>query len=505
MPATGLSKSLYLRGLQCLKSLWLQKNRPGLRDAFDPTRQSILSAGKRVGDLAKDLFAGGVEIPFTPHDFPGMVRRTREFLDSGEKTIYEATFERDGIVVMADILTLQDHGWNLLEVKSSTSVKEYQLPDVAIQWYVINSAISLKEAAVVHINSSYIRRGILDLSKLFTVEPVTTFVEDFQKEIPGHLRTMRDILQEGEPGIEIGEQCTSPFVCDFYGYCWKNIPEQSVFQLYRMSMQKKLDLHRRGITALEEIPDDFPLTEHQRLQVETHRTGTPRINHSILNRFFQKLKDPLSFLDFESFQEPVPRFNNQRPYQQIPFQYSLHIDREGEGLSHIEFLADETEDPRRFFTEHLLDHIPDSGSIIAYNISFEKMILRMMAREFPDLASRLESLMDRFVDLLEPFRSRGYHHPDFQGSLSIKSVLPALFPDDPELDYHNMEIGDGQMAMESFASLPFVEDPGERKQIRLALLNYCRLDTYAMVKILEKLKEDADPHGTDLDLFPGFP
>jgi hypothetical protein len=484
-----LSKSQYLRGLQCEKSLWLLKNKPGLRSEPTPETQALFNIGDLVGDYAKKLFPGGSEITFNPSDFNGMIRKTRTLINQGVDTIYEATFKQSGIFAMADILHKTSEGWNMYEVKASTGVKPYHLLDASIQWYALSQALNLHKAFIVHINNQYARQGEIDVQSLFTIEDVTDVVTANQVGIPETLHSLERMTRGNMPDIDIGLQCTDPFECDFREHCWSHVPEVSVFNLYRLRGSRKFELYRQGIVNYEDIPSDLELNEMQKTQVNASLTGEIIINEQIIKKFLDGITHPVSFFDFETFQNPIPRFEGQKPYMQMPFQYSLHVIDENGNMAHYEFLGDHNSDPRRELCEHMLGDLPGSGTIMAYNQGFEIGRIQDMAARFPDLHDDLVALTDRFVDLVVPFRNGGYYHPAFNGSFSIKSVLPAMFPDDPELSYKNLSIQDGAMASETFANLHRLEDPGLLPQMRQDLLAYCRLDTLAMVKIWQKLRE----------------
>ncbi len=486
-----LSKSQYLRGLQCLKSLWLYKNRPELRAKPDALQEALFEKGYEVGDLAKELFAGGIEIEFDPNNFDGMIQKTKELIANGAQIIYEATFKERKIFAMADLLVRDGNGWNMYEVKSSAQVKEYHLDDASIQWYAFSNAIQLHKACIIHINNQYERHGDLEIHKLFTIEDVTDEVLQRQKDIPSNLSKMQQTLQGDEPAINIGPHCFDPFECDFLEYCWKNVPEISVFRLYRMNGTKKFELYYQGVVSYEDVANsDISLNEAQKLQIGTFLNQTVHIDKEKIRKFLAKIKYPISFLDFETFHEAIPRFDGQRPYQQIPFQYSLHILYEDGTLVHKEFLADENVDPRPELAKRLLQDIAKIGTIVAFNKSFEIRVIRELAVNLPEFQERLYALIERFEDLIEPFRNLGYYHPDFHGSFSIKSVLPALFPQDDELDYKKLgSVQNGGEAMQIFAKLHLLKDRSKRDEIRKDLLAYCRLDTLAMVRIYEKLRE----------------
>jgi len=484
-----LSKSQYIRGLQCQKSLWLYKNNPKLRTEPEQEAQILFKIGDTVGDYAKELFPGGVEIEFNPKDFNGMVKKTTAALSQGVDTLYEATFKEKGVFAMADILHKTSEGWNMYEVKASTSVKPYHINDASIQWYALSQVIDLNKAYIVHINNRYVKEGEVDIKSLFTVEDITDDVLDNQKDIPSILESMENMITGVMPDIDIGSHCSVPYECDFHEYCWSHVPDVSIFNLYGMWGSKKFELYEQGILTYEDIPQDMSLNETQKRQVNAVLKCEITIDKDVIHNFINSINYPISFFDFETFQNPIPRFDGQRAYMQMPFQYSLHIvDKEGD-MTHHKFLGDHNSDPRRELCEQMLLHIPKSGTIMAYNQSFEISRIKEMANEFSDLREDLLRLVDRFIDLIVPFRNGGYYHPDFNGSFSIKSVLPALFPDDPELSYKTLNIQNGGMAMDTFANLHLLEDPSKLPQIREDLLAYCKLDTLAMVRIWEKLQQ----------------
>ena len=483
-----LSKSQYIRGLQCHKSLWLYKNKHHLRDEVDDETESLFNTGFTVGEYSKQLFPGGAEIEFTPDDFDCMVKKTADLIAQGVKTLYEATFKEKGFFAMADILHKTTKGWNIYEVKASTSTRDHQIDDASIQYYALSDVIDINKTHIVHINNQYERQGDLDIKALFTIDDITNEVAAKQKGIKKSLKSFESMIKGDMPDIDIGPHCSDPYGCDFTGYCWSQFPEPSVFNLYRMSSSKKFKMYDDGIIKYEDIPDDYALNKVQKLQVEALLNDHLTIDKGIIKKFIKTIKYPISFFDFETYQNAIPRFNGQRPYMQMPFQYSLHVLNKRGKLSHIEYLGDENQDPRRELAECMLNDLPKSGSIVAYYQSFEISRIKELANIFPDLSDDLMELVERFVDLIIPFRKLGYYHPDFNGSFSIKSVLPALFPDDPELDYKKLEIQNGGMAMDIFANLYLLKDQNKRDKIRADLLAYCRLDTLAMVRILEKLR-----------------
>jgi len=480
-----LSKSQFIRGLQCQKSLWLYRNRPELRIKPDEAQQAIFDVGTNVGILAQQLFPGGTEIVFDLKKITENVQRTRNLISAGVGTIYEASFIFDDVLVMVDILHKEVNDWEMYEVKGSTSLKEVHENDVAIQYYVLTGCgLDLGKACLVHINNQYERNFELDIQQLFTIEDVTDSAISRQSFVIDQLACLKDMLNSPEPKIDIGVQCSDPYPCDFIAHCWQNIPDYSVFDLTRLSLSKKFELYYKGILKLDEISLDYPLSHAQQLQVDAELHGAEHINRENIRDFLATISEPIGFLDFETFMEAVPSFDGQRPYQQIPFQYSLHIQTNCE-LNHYEFLAEPSTDPRHGFAARLIEDLAGCETILVYNQAFEKRILDELAIFLPGMATELKTITHRIVDLMVPFQAKDYYVKEMQGSYSIKKVLPALVP---ELSYDGLEIADGGMAMLAYAKLKEITDQAVVSKIKNDLLKYCELDTLAMVNIFEKLR-----------------
>ena len=483
--SNSLSKSLFTRGLQCPKSLWLYKSKPELRATPDASLQARFDTGTEVGILAQQLRPGGHALVYES-GFTRNIDKTRELLAAGAETIYEATFRHDDVLVMVDILHRGPAGWEIYEVKSSTATKDIFINDTAIQYYVVKgSGLDIAGVFVVHINNQYTRIGELDLQALFAIDDVTAFTVNRQPDIPGQIADMRRTLQGSEPGIDIGPYCTQPYECDFKAYCWQHIPGCSIFNINNLRANRKFALYYGGAVHFSDIPADFKLSEKMQIQVEAELTGRDFIDIARIRQFLDSISEPVGFMDFETFQEAVPSFDCQRPYQMIPFQYSLHIHKQGT-LAHHEFLGTPGIDPRRQFIEQLLDDTQPCATILVYNQTFEESRLKDLAHTFPEYAETIASIIARLVDLMIPFRDKSYYVKEMCGSHSIKYVLPALVP---ELSYNTLAIGDGEMAMLAYAQLNRMDNMFDIADTRKNLLEYCRMDTLAMVKIWEKLRE----------------
>ncbi len=481
----ALSKSLYIRGLQCHKSLYLHKQRPELRDEISEEQEALFQAGHDVGNVARQLFPNGMEIPYEGLSHAEQIGMTTTAIAAGASTLYEAAFDYDGVFVKVDILRKGPDGWEIYEVKSSTEVKDVHIDDTALQYYVVTgSCLQVAIAAVLHINNQYVRSNEINPAELFTVYDITAEAKEKQPFVKENISRMREMLAAGQPDTDIGEHCDDPYPCDFQGQCWKYIPEDSVFDLRRRGVNK-FDLYRQGIVKMQDIPLDI-LNKAQSMQVEALVQGKTFLDKLNIQQFLDTLFYPLYFLDFETFYSPLPLFDGIRPYQQVPFQYSLHsLASEGASLKHAEFLAEANTDPRHSLITQLLRDIPEKACIIAYT-SFESARLRDLADWFPAYRKRIEGMISNIRDLAVPFKQMDYYHRALNGSYSIKSVLPHLVS---EMSYDGLEVKNGGMAIDAWFRMSASADPAETEAIRNALLEYCGVDTLAMVKILERLRE----------------
>ncbi len=485
--SSGLSKSLILKGLQCQKALWLTKNPPDFDFPPQPDLEAKFRAGTEVGILAQKLFSGGIEVPYEGLSFPGQLARTKHLIASGAQVIYEASFSFSAIFVKVDILVRDGTTWQIHEVKMGTGVKDVNLDDVAVQHYVLNGCgLSVSKSFLVHINNSYIRQGAIEVGRLFSSEDISLKVAARQQSLPEIVTELRETMREiDEPNIDIGPHCTDPYACDFIPYCWQHIPENSIFDL-RGSGINKFDYYKRKIIRFEDIPLK-ELNKAQRQQVEASLNQRDSTNIHKVKEFLATLWYPLCHLDFETFNTPIPKFDSTRPYQQVPFQFSLHLQQEESAEpQHFEYLAQSGIDPRRELIEQLIAIIPEDACILTYNQAFEKGVLRNLAELYPDLANAINVRLPNVRDLMVPFRQRDVYRWQMRGSYSIKEVLPALVPD---LSYAGMEIADGMAAMRAYEKMCGLEPDEELDTLRQAMLEYCRLDTLAMVKILETLQK----------------
>ncbi len=490
----NLSKSLYTKAIQCPKALWLKKYKQDVLTPPDASAKAVFETGNAVGELACQLFPHGKEITFT-RDYDEMIATTKKYIDEGVQNIYEATFNYNGILVMVDVLHVEEEGGvDIYEVKSSTSVKDIYLHDVSIQHYVLkNLGFTIKSANIVHIDNTYVRGDELELDKLFSIVDVTGEVLELQETIPQVLKEFETYLEDSinEPVIDIGSHCKKPYECDAKAYCWKvqrNIPDYSIFNIFNLGSKKQVALYERGIVNIDNIPEDFEMTEKQSQAVVNHKAQTIHIDKEAIESFISTLIYPIYHLDFETFQQAIPEWKGISPFQQIPFQYSLHIEHEDGRLEHHEFLAVDGADPRELLAQKLCEDIPKDVTVLAYSMSFEKGVIKKLALEYEALSPHLLAMHDNIKDLMIPFQQKQYVTPSMNGSYSIKYVLPALVPEMKEAYQELDGVQNGSEAMSAFANMSKL-DSVEKEKMREALLAYCKLDTLAMVRVLEKLRK----------------
>lgn len=510
----GLSKSRYTAFCQCPKNLWLKVYKPE-EAPVDEGLQARFEQGNIVGDLAMQLFGGYKEAnakkPNGSLDLGMMVEQTRQWMQEGVENICEASFALEGHYCAVDILRKTKDGWAIYEVKSSSFPEfngqeaklEKYAPDIAYQkWVLTQCGVNVTGTYLVCLNSDYVRQGELDIQQLFVLNDLKVLVDNEYLKVPARVsQALKVINSEQEPDLDLSECCMKPYGCAFLDYCKRQhgVPTTSVFDIYggkgrgAFTFRKKLDYYHQGLIKFEDLRSmDIGLI--QNMQIEAALTGKEFINPDGIRKFLEKITYPIYFLDFETMQDAVPQYDGAKVYAQITFQYSLHIKVSADApYDHKEYLApSDGSDPRRKLAESLCKHIPMDVCTLAYNKMFECGRILELAKLYPDLSDHLTNIAEHIIDLIDPFRAGDYYVSAMGGSFSIKSVLPALFPDDDELNYHNLDdrCQNGGDAMTIFPRIKDME-PEEAEASRQALLNYCKLDTWAMVKVWEKFREKA--------------
>ena len=483
-----LSKSRFLAGLQCLKRLYLDCHHRELADPVEAVQQAIFDTGTAAGELARRRFPGGILIKEQYFEHSQALRSTQALLsDDSVPALYEPAFTFRGIRTRVDVLRRSGQGFHLIEVKSTTRAKDEHIPDVAIQMYAVEgSGIPIKRAYLMHIDNTYVYQGgDHDPHRLFSLTDVTDQVRAFATDkMLNDLARMWESLRLTETlDIETGRHCSTPYRCPFFGHCHRDEPQHPVRELPGLRQGGYDRLNASAVRDIGSIPPDFAgLSGLQRRVRDSVATGRPFVGPDLASKLGE-ISLPVGFLDFETLIPAVPMYVGTRPYQAIPFQWSLHVRDSDGGLRHSSFLDDGPGDPRARFITSLLEAVPSQGTIVVYS-GYEERMMKELAREFPRYETPLITLCDRAIDLLRLIRG-SYYHPDFHGSFSIKSVLPALVPD---LAYDDLEIPEGLAATAAYARLIAGGVPqSEKAKIRKSLLAYCERDTEAMVRTYEVL------------------
>lgn len=483
-----LSKSDYIMGLDCVKALWLKKNRKDLTPEYDDRTLQNFETGEKVQELAYDYYGKGVFVDAENWDVFGGAAKTKVLAQTND-IIYEATAKLDnGCFCRIDIMMRNGDAWDLIEIKSATEVKDYYIDDLAFQKYVFeNAGYPIKNCKVLHLNNQYVRHGDLDISQLFAEEDVSDKVNAKKSEVEMYVKGMLSYQEmPDEPEIPLHSSCSD---CPFYGYCGKDLPEYSVFDLLS-SKNADLFYNQTHSFSVEDVSEDWCSTEKQLIDRAAYLNKSLHIEPENIQEWLNTLEYPLYYLDYETVQCAIPMFDDAKPYSQIPFQFSLHIQNTPDAEPrHIEFLHQERSDPRRALAEALVKSCGEKGSIVVYNQAFEMTRNKELAELFPDLAADLLDINERVIDQLIPFRSRALYSYKQKSSASIKYVLPAF----SDLSYKGMNIANGGEAMSKYlAFLEGSQTEEESKQMFADLLKYCGQDTYAMVLLMKVLYQFAN-------------
>ncbi|MEQ1853547.1 MAG: DUF2779 domain-containing protein [Chthoniobacteraceae bacterium] len=486
MATVHLSKSRFLLGLQCPKQLWIHCHDRAVVPEPDPATLSVLEQGREVGKWSRQLFPDRIDLADVT-SLDAALAASGEAL-RGDAAVFEATLRHGRCVNRADILDpAGDGSWNLIEVKSSTEAKPVHLQDVAFQRYVCEGAgLTIRGCFLLLIDTNYVRNGPIEPRALFSRIDVTEQVAELLPSVEARVNELLNVIALPEcPDVRIGPHCSEPHRCALTELCWGFLPQPSIFDL-RGAGNLAWTLFERGVLRIEDIPGDFKLNGAQAIQAGCHRTGAHHVDVPAVRAFLDRLRYPLHFLDFETFQTAIPIFEHSRPYGQIPFQFSLHVlVAPGAEPVHHGFLAADQQDPRPALMTELQRRIGDEGSIVAYNMAFEMGRLRECAEFFPEFREWVDGLLPRFVDLFAPFRSAHYYHPAQHGSASLKAVLPAL----TGKTYDRLEIHDGGTASREFLRITFGKvSEAERSRVLRALEAYCSQDTRGMIDVLDALR-----------------
>ncbi|MFH1607212.1 MAG: DUF2779 domain-containing protein [Nanoarchaeota archaeon] len=474
-----LTKSKFMNGLQCPRLLWLsdRKQLPEI-DLFSLHR---MSQGKPLEKQVYKLFSDAADL--SDLEFKENLIKTKEAIEQ-RKIIFEAGIKINNLFVRSDILVPVKGGWDLYEIKASNSLKKEYIPDLAFQKFVCEKAgLKIKNCYVYHFNKEYIKHGTINSKKLVILEDVTEFVNKVKDVEKNANKFLNIIKQKTVPDICISQNCNQPRECPNKSLCWGTLPKHNVLELTDWRLYWKL--FDEGIIKIKDVPEDRIRNEMDGAIKKATDSNTIFVSKEHIKHFIRSLNYPLYYFDFESFDVGVPIFDKTRPWQKTPFQYSLHIEQKNGSLQHFEYLAEEGADPRIKLLEDLKTQIGTSGDVIVFNMSFEKQVLELLAKDFPEHANWLQNVIDRIVDLAVPFRNYYYYNPEQLGKYSIKKVLPAI----TGRSYDEIELHDGGDASIKYYKTHIDHTMDNKEEIRRNLLEYCGLDTEGMIWIVHKLKK----------------
>ncbi len=483
-----LSKSRFMSGTQCHLRLWYETHRPGLRTQPDEVLQTVFDTGHEVGRMACRLYPGGHAVSHDHRHIPEALEETRRVLEEGSApALFEAAFEHRGVLVRADVIErLPGGGWRLIEVKSSTRLKDVFVRDAAIQLWVLKGAgLDVRDAGVLTLDRNYVHDGVtLDLGTLFRLHPVFDEAQAYLDTLGAEVSGMRRMLSRpSAPDIAPGDHCLTPYECPFHAHCTRDaaLPDHGIDELPRLDAGRREELLAAGIEEIRDVPQEFPLTRLQGIVRQTIREGRAAMHGDIAGAL-AKIERPVRHLDFETFAPAIPRFAGTRPFDAVPFLFSVHTERDGEPPAHVDYLHEGADDPREEFADRLIEALGSDGSICTYS-AYEGQVLRDLGKALPHRAGNLDSIEARLFDLLPVVRN-GYYHPEFRGSFSIKVVLPVLAAG---ISYDDLAIAQGQAAAVHYAAALATADPALRRHTFEDLRAYCARDTLALVKLRESL------------------
>jgi hypothetical protein len=484
-----LTKTSFVAGCQCHDLLWwtvLEPDAPELEESI--SLEHRFEQGRQVAELARSYVPGGALIDVTHDRVDARIQATRDAIDARVPVIYEAAFFQDNVFVAVDILERLDRGFNLIEVKSTTGVKQEHIPDVAIQTHVLRAeGLDVRSTELMHLNRECCYP---DLSNLFIRENVTRSVDEMLPLVPAEISAQLQVLDGEHPAVGFGEHCLTGRECPFRDRCWPNLNQEHVLTLYQLKPSEKWDLMQRGIESILDLPSDFCLNRRAERQVRAVRR-----NAMVLGPGMRAALEPfvgqLAHLDFETVSLAVPVWEGFRPWQQMPVQFSCHVETVPGRFEHHEFLADTGSDCRPAMARALVDACEGVDGVVAYNAGFERQCIGTLQTAAPALADQLDEIAAKLLDPLQLVRDYVYH-PGFMGRFGLKYVLPVLVP---ELGYDDLHISQGEIASLNLAKLLFRPEAvpeEERPQLRNDLLEYCKRDTMATVVLVRRLKELAE-------------
>jgi hypothetical protein len=465
-----LSKTDFLLFLDAPMHLWAKAHDALEKKTLTPYEQHLIQQGQQVESLARVYVEDVLAVQY-----------------DHAQAFWQPSYDDGKYEIRADALILdqETQRYDLYEVKSSTSVHTEHEYDVTFQVMLLESLLNLRNVYILHIDKTYQQGDELDIARFFTLEEISEKVEKRRADVDQWRKDAWAVMQMEKPHPTFA--CTKPQTCPCPSLCHPDLPERPIYNIPYIG-RKAAQLREMGVTAIEDIPPTFNLNIKQMKHVQSVKSGEAVIDLEAVHQSLSKLQFPLYFLDYETFNPALPLFSGYRPYEHIIFQYSLFVLQDSEALSrHADCLIIEGGDPAPKLVSHLINQIGEQGSVVVWNQTFEEGRNRDLAARCPEFAERLLGINERLFDLMKIFKDGHYVHPDFHGSASLKAVLPVLCP---ELNYEALAIRDGEEAMLTWYWLQQGEVPLEqREEIKAAMREYCKRDTYGMVAIWEELRK----------------
>jgi len=483
-----LSKTSFLKAVQCQKAFFLYKNHYNLKDPISAEKQSVFNRGHKVGALAQSLFPGGIDVsPTHVFKYSESVAKTKELIAAGQEIIYEAAFIFERTLVALDILVKRDNKWYAYEVKSSLKISQAYVMDASLQYYVIkNSLPELEDISLVTLNNEYVLGDSLDLKQLFKITSVKKDAEKNTDFIKHHIQqAIETHIKAALPDVKIGAQCFSPYECDFMGMCWKHIPKNNVFELAAIAKKQLQNWHEQGFTAIDQIPET-ELVGNIGKMIQSFKDNKEIIEKEKIVGFFKKITYPLAYLDMEFYTPAIPKYKGSKPFELNPFLFSWQIVKEenAETKEHF-FFHEENTRPEIPFIENLIAHAEKVKSILVYDTGQENAALNKIVREYPQYKKQVEEIKKKFIDLSDVFMNLWYYHPQQKCSLSQKKIYQSIFGKDA---YANLPINSGMLASYRYDDFLNETDIFKQEEIKTNLIEYCNTDTKVMLELIGFLR-----------------
>ncbi|WP_317897360.1 DUF2779 domain-containing protein [Aurantibacillus circumpalustris] len=481
IPEYSISKTSFLKFEQCNKAFFLYKNHPYLRDKLSTDKQLTFKRGHEVGFFAQQLFPGGLDVSKETKGAAAGSELTKTLIQNKTKTIYEATFIYNGVLIMVDILTLVDGKYTAYEVKSSIKISENYLKDAYLQYYVLKYSLeSFDDLFLVTLNPEYICEKEIDPKKLFRKRSVKQKAEDNFTYFEHQIKAAHLVLEQNLiPNIAIGKQCFRPYQCDFFGNCWKDsIQENSIFNLPYMDKGKLFEWYNTGIKTINQIPDDL-IEKPAALKIKKAiENKTSIIDKEKIKDFLLHIKEPVVAMDMEMWSPAIPQLEGTKPFEQIPFLVSFY-----NGKETTYFFAEHRVDDRGLFAKNLIKLSNTYSSIIVYDKTMEVSTINNLIHKYPELAEDLNTLKSKLIDVFDIFLNLHYYDPAFKSNFSLKVVSAVLLED---INY--TKISSGLEAMNYFEQFRLAELELDREVLKNELVTYCNTDTEATLKLIYFLR-----------------